>query len=255
MQHEAHAPATKRGRKVVPKCKEAPPEMTDAQREIHVKATLTRFTRNRNLPGELEDLRYKLIQARVMQGMLAVEAAEKFGYANSTQLSLIESGARSTPNDWRFLKQAAEAYSVSVDWLLGLSPNMEPDAKVIREFALLRGTENLVNSFIAQMTTAVIQVARESHPVAEELERIIYDVDAVEVRFEKLASQEAFQDVPGGAPVVAAVERLTAGIAPLRAKLKRFKGVEAYLAEVREGKLPTIPYLIEHFAPHNSEAQ
>lgn len=66
---------------------------------------------------------------------------------------------------------------VSVDWLLGLSPNMEPDAKVIREFALLRGTEGLVNSFIVQMTTAVIQVARESQPAAEDLERVVADVD------------------------------------------------------------------------------
>ncbi|MFM0484195.1 helix-turn-helix transcriptional regulator [Paraburkholderia strydomiana] len=229
--------------------------LTDAQREVFVRQALSRFKRNRNLPGELEGLRHKLIQARVMQGLLAVEAAEKFGYSNSSQLSQIESGKRPTPNDWRFLKQAAEVYSVSVDWLLGLSPNMEPDAKVIREFALLRGTESLVNGFIAQMTTAVIQVARESHPVAEELERIVSDVDALKARFEKLASQEGFQDVPCGAPVVAAFERVTAGIEPLRAKLKRFKGIEAYLAEVREGKLPAIPYLMEHFAQHDPDAQ
>jgi hypothetical protein len=104
--------------------------MTDFQREAFLCKPLTRFMRNRNLPGELEDLRRKLIEARVMQGLTAVEAAEKFGYAKSTQLSLIETGKRPTPTDWRFLKQAAEIYAVSVDWLLGLSPNMEPDARV-----------------------------------------------------------------------------------------------------------------------------
>lgn len=61
--------------------------------------------------------------------------------------------------------------------------------------------------------------------------------------------------MPGGAPVVAALARLTAGIVPLRLKLKKFKGIEAYLAEVRAGKLPAIPYFIEYFAPCDPEAQ
>jgi hypothetical protein len=129
------------------------------------------------------------------------------------------------------------------------------DSKVIREFALLRGTENLVNAFIAQMTTNVIQVARESQPVAEELERVVADVDAVTACFERLTAQEVFQDVPGGAPVVAAVTRLTAGIAPLRAKLRKFKGIEAYLAEVKNGTLPPINYLTERFESHDPEVQ
>jgi transcriptional regulator with XRE-family HTH domain len=225
-------------------------EMTDAQREVALRKPLERFKRNHNKAAELEALRYRLIRARVENGMQGIDAAQKFGYANSSQISQIESGARPTPSDWKFLKQAAEVYSVSTDWLLGLSPNMEPDAKVIREFALLRGTENLVNCFIAQMTTAVIQVARESHAVAEELERIVSDVDALKARFDKLASQEGFQDVPCGAPVVAAVERMTAGIEPLRAKLKRFKGIEVYLAEVRTGKLPMVPGFDEYLELH-----
>lgn len=226
---------------------ETPSVMTNTQREVIVKQALTRFVRSRNLPNELEDLRYKLIQARVMQGMTAVEAAEMFGYANSTQLSLIESCARPTPNDWRFLKQAAVVYGVSVDWLLGLSPNMEPDAKVAHQYALLRTTEGIVNGFITQLTTAMIQAARETQPVAEDLQRVVADVDSMIARFDRFAAQEAFEDMPGGAPVAAAVQRLSSGVAPLRAKLKKFKGIEAYLAEVKNGTLPPIDYLTERF--------
>jgi transcriptional regulator with XRE-family HTH domain len=228
--------------------KETRAAMTDTQREIHVKQALTRFVRNRNLPGELEDLRYKLIQARVMQGLLAVEAAEKFGYANSSQLSQIESGERKTPNDWRFLKQAAEVYAVSVDWLLGLSPNMEPDAKVAHQYALLRGTEGVVTSLVTQLTTAMIQTANETQPVAEELDRVIAAVDDAVTRFEKFATQEGFEEIPGGAPVVAAVKRLSSGVAPLRLKLRKIKGIDAYMAQVRAGTLPAIPYLTERYS-------
>ncbi|MFM0608715.1 helix-turn-helix transcriptional regulator [Paraburkholderia sediminicola] len=239
---------TRRARRVPLSASETRAAMTDAQREIHVKAALTRFKRNRNLPGELEDLRYKLIQARVMQGMLAVEAAEKFGYANSSQLSQIENGERKTPNDWRFLKQAAEVYSVSVDWLLALSPNMEPDSRVAHQYALLRGTESVVAGLVTQLTTAMIHTAHETQPIAEELERVIAAVDEHLKRFDKFSALDAFEDMPGGAPFVATAQRLAHSLGPLRTKLKKLKGIDSYMAEVRDGTLPAIPYLTERYS-------
>ncbi|WP_322056780.1 helix-turn-helix transcriptional regulator [Paraburkholderia sp. J63] len=247
IQHEAPASAPRRGRKTAA-------EMTAAQRDVCVRSSLTRFVRNRSLPSELEDLRHKLIVARVMQGMLAVEAAEKFGYANSTQLSLIESGERPTPRDWRFLKQAAEVYSVSIDWLLGLSPTMEPDSRVAHQYALLRGTESIMAGFVTQITTAMIQTASETQPLAKELERVVSAVDEHIARFSTLIAQEAFEDLPGGAPVVATAQRLERSLEPLRAKLKKFKGLESYMAEVRAGTLPVIPYLCERYE-HDQETQ
>lgn len=54
--------------------------LSDASREQHVKQALTRFVRNKAKPEELETLRYNLVVARVMAGLTAVEAAERFGY-------------------------------------------------------------------------------------------------------------------------------------------------------------------------------
>ncbi|WP_250489891.1 helix-turn-helix domain-containing protein [Caballeronia sp. INML2] len=170
-----------------------------------------------------------------MQGMMAIEAAEKFGYANSSQLSQIESGVRPTPRDWKFLRQAAEVYAVSTDWLLGLSPNMEQDARVVREHALLRGSESIVRGFIAQMAEAIIQTARETNVVEEELVRVLEDVDTVTARFERFTARPEFEDTPGGAPILAAVERLATGVAPLRAKLSKLQAIEAAINELKTG--------------------
>jgi len=222
--------------------------LTEAQREIALRKPITRFKRNHNKPAELEALRHKLIQARVMQGMLAVEAAALLGYANSSQLSQIESGERPTPRDWKFLRQVAQIYAVSVDWLLGLSPDMEPDARVVREHALLRGTENLVRGFISQMAATLIQTARQTNAVEEELVRVLEDVDMVTARFAKYAAREEFQDVPGGAPILAAVERLAAGVAPLRTKLAKLRAVEAALAELKAGRAIVPERFNEFFA-------
>ncbi|MCM2209831.1 helix-turn-helix domain-containing protein, partial [Klebsiella quasipneumoniae] len=73
------------------------------------------------------------------------------------QLSLIESGQRKTPSDWKFIRQAAEVYSVSTDYLLGLSPHAEIDGKVAQQYAMMRGAEGMVNSVAAMLTTAMVQ--------------------------------------------------------------------------------------------------
>lgn len=222
--------------------------MTDTQLDVTVKQALTRFKRNKSAPAELEDLRYKLIQARVMQGLLAVEAAEKFGYANSSQLSLIESGERPTPRDWKFLRQAAEVYSVSVDWLLGLSPNMEMDARAAHHFALLRGTESIVNNLTMALTTAMLHTAQETQPLIDEIERALAAMDETAARYEKLSARPEFDDLPGGAPVNAAVERLKQAAMPLRQKLAKYRGIQNYMGDVMRGTLPPIDYLTERYS-------
>jgi transcriptional regulator with XRE-family HTH domain len=72
----------------------------------------------------METLRHNLIAARVVLGLSGVEAAKRFGFSSSTQLPLIESGQRKTPNDCEFLRLASIAYGVSTDFLLGLSPHI-----------------------------------------------------------------------------------------------------------------------------------
>jgi transcriptional regulator with XRE-family HTH domain len=221
--------------------------MTEVQIEATVKAALTRFKRNHSAPAELEALRYKLIRARVMQGMMAVEAAEKFGYANSSQLSQIENGERPTPRDWKFLRRAAEVYAVSTDWLLGLSPDMEMDARAGHHFALLRGTEEIVQRLSLAMTTAMLHTARETQPLIEEVERALAAMDEAAARYATFALRNDFEDLPGGAPVNAAHERLKQAAQPLRAKLAKYRGIQSYMTEVTSGTLPPIAYLTERY--------
>jgi transcriptional regulator with XRE-family HTH domain len=224
------------------------------ERREEVSGALKRFKRSRLEPDELEALRYRLIKARVMNGMMAVEAAALFGYANSSQLSQIESGVRPTPRDWKFLRQAAEAYSVSVDWLIGLSPNAEPDGRLVREHALLRGSENLVRAFVGQMTSLLIETAKQTNSTEEELARVLDDVDAVTARFAKFAARPGFEDLPGGAPILAAVRSLSTGAAPLRAKLEKLRAIEAALRELKSGTAISPEQFNEFFTERDEQA-
>jgi hypothetical protein len=214
---------------------------------LNVRAAMKRFVRNKNLPEEMETLRFNLIVARALQGYSAVEAAERFGYKNSTQISLIESGERPIPKDHRFIRQAAEVYKVSCDFLLGLSPHMEPDSLVARQFAMMRGMEDILRRDAAMRTTAMIQYTEQTQPTEQDFKRAesaMTDIcKAVKVMQEKFG----FDEIRGGAPVIAAVERCETALMPLRSKLAQFKGIEDIFAEFRTGSREPIPYLMERY--------
>lgn len=120
----------------------------------------------------MEALRYNLIAARGVLGMSGAEAAKRFGFSNSTQLSLIESGQRKTPNDWEFLRLASIAYGVSTDFLLGLSPHIEIDGKVAQQHALLRKMEAVMGSVAEAFAMALIQFSDPEQLNRADMERI-----------------------------------------------------------------------------------
>lgn len=215
--------------------------------ERQARRALTRFVRNKSVPEELEILRHNLIAARVISGMTAVEAAVRFGYANSTQLSLIESGNRPPPSDWMFLRQAAQVYSVSLDFLLGLSPHMDLDGKVAQQHALMRGTEAILGNVAASFATTMIRYAEQTQPLPEDFQRVSDAAERAETALNVMRERYGFDDLPGGAPLMAAVDSLTKAVAPVRTKLKKFKSISGYFDDMRAGRMPVIPYLMERY--------
>lgn len=228
--------------------------LSDAQHEVQVRKALTRFVRNKSVPEEMEILRYNLIAARVISGMTAVEAAARFGYANSTQLSLIESGGRPPPRDWTFLRQAAQVYSVSLDFLLGLSPHMDLDGKVAQQHALMRGTEAILSNVAASFASTMIQYTEQTQPLSEDFQRVSDAVERAETALNVMRERYGFDDLPGGAPLMAAVDGLSKAVAPVRTKLKKFKSISGYFDDMRAGRMPVIPYLMERYSQSDLQA-
>ncbi|TAM53822.1 MAG: XRE family transcriptional regulator [Paraburkholderia sp.] len=224
--------------------------LTDGQRESFVRRALDGFVRNRDRPEELETLRYNLIVARVLSGMTAVEAAQRFGYKNSTQISLIESGGRPTPRDHQFLRQASQVYAVSCDFLLGLSPHMEFDGRVARQHALVRGTEQILGNIAAQFATVMIKFTEETKPIPDDFESVSTAAENVARTLAVMREKYGLDDMRGSASLVASVEKLARAVEPLRRKIAHYRSIDAYFDELRAGKLPPIPYLTERYSEH-----
>jgi len=201
-----------------------------------------RFVRNKDVPLETDRVRERIVSARVMNGLTAVEAATRLGYKNSTQLSQIESGERKVPSDWQFLLAMSKAYSVSVDYLLGLSPHPERDAVAAESFAMLRGFEGMLQAQALAMTTAFVQYGKEREAARVDLQAIAGAAQAVShalARFREL-TPEFDEDWRGANTLLTAVERLEATAIPIQEAINRRALNEQHclaIAKGREGPL------------------
>jgi transcriptional regulator with XRE-family HTH domain len=221
--------------------------LSDATRERLVGTALTRFVRDPAKPEELETLRYNLIHARVLSGMTAVEAAKALGYSNSTQLSLIESGERRVPENLRFLLDASRAYSVSIDFLLGVSPHTEPDGRMAHEHAIARHMADIGGAVGNLLASTMRQYMTDAYPTATEYRRVIECVEKVDGALSVMRERFGFDDAPGSAPLMRAIEQLTGSVEPMRPKLAKLKAIEDYMADMRRGLIPEVKELTESY--------
>lgn len=225
------------------------PSAIELRRSRTTGETATRFVRDPAKPEELENIRYNLIRARVMSGLTEVEAAARLGYANSTQLNLIESGKRRIPDKHqaRFLTDFARAYSVSVDFLLGLSPHMEPDGEVAHGYAMARHMADVSGAVGALLASTMREYMSEAYPTAMEYRRIVEAIDRVDDALSTMRGRFGFDDVPGGAPLARAIEHLTSLTAMLRPRLSKLNAIEGYMADMRRGMMPEVRGLCDEY--------
>ncbi len=209
-------------------------------------APVKRFVRNKDVPLQKEIIRERLIMARVMNGMTAVQAAEKLGYRNSTQISQIEAGERKLPNDWQFLLKMSQVYSVSIDFLLGVSPYPERDAIASEHFAIMRGFEELQKIQAATMTTAFVKYAQMGRPSTPELEAICECADTLKQAIQTLRTlAPEFDELRGGSKVLATVDKLDAATEPVRKTIRRRKENEEHFIALASGKKGPLTYLLD----------
>lgn len=60
-----------------------------------------------------------------------------------------------------------------------------------------------------------------------------------------------FDDLPNSSSLMAAVDGLNKGITPVRTKLKKFKSIIGYVNDMRAGRVPLAPYLMERYSRAN----
>jgi len=180
----------------------------------------------------------RFVLARELNGLSQTEGAHAIGYAKSGQLSLIESGRKAPPLD--VLVKASEAYSVSIDFLLGVSDHEERDPRLARRAAM----RSFVDGSIRGLADVLVDVGeRLIEAPAVDAEPLAATAGRVIEAFARYARQEGFEEVRGGATLAAAVGALDEALGPVMKGLHRHAALDAQLrqriAEARRGSAST----------------
>ncbi|WP_277184013.1 hypothetical protein [Caballeronia sp. BR00000012568055] len=201
--------------------------VTPHQHDEAVKAALKRFRRSALEPKESEDFRLRLIQGRVLNGLTIKQAQDGFTKTGvHVNIAAIESGALASAKSVEFLLAATTVYSCSADWLVGISPDVEPDARRAAMFAQFRHMETFIGGAVAQFVKAAEDSVRAVQFGPDEIENFVNAIDAVAARYERLCMHASFDTLPA-APLGAAVMRLKAMLPRLRTVHQRYTELDS----------------------------
>lgn len=216
-----------------------------AELDKHLSMPLTRMRRHRT-PEQDEVMRERLIAARVMNGFTAVEAAERFGYGNSTQISLIEAGKRPIPIDRNFIQEASQVYAVSTDFLFGISKNPDLDPIYSERYALMRGFESVLKQQAQVTTTAFFNYAAKQAKISRtQYQAICESIDSLKRAIQVMRDKYGFDEIQGGASALAALESTENSIKPVRTALTAQLEIEALGKSLALGERGPIAYLLD----------
>ena len=173
-----------------------------------------------------EDLKLigtRMLEARGIAGFSQIAAAKKLGYANSSRLNKIERAIDVKSVSISLIKKAAKVYSVSADFILGLSNDWERNAKANQE----RDISNYLMETWAKShihdANAILYLQNKIDSICRVTalyEDSVADCRRALVRFMQL--NPGFDDMRGGASVVGSVERSEHAIYTAKGNLKRF---------------------------------
>jgi transcriptional regulator with XRE-family HTH domain len=100
----------------------------------------------------------RLVAARNLSALSQGEVSRAIGHVNQTQLNLWERGARAVP--LADLVRLAEALNVSIDYIMGASPEPERDPAAGLRHAMLRGVRTQLTRVAEVVVTEVSRHAR-----------------------------------------------------------------------------------------------
>lgn len=112
----------------------------------------------------------RFVSARKIAGMSQLAAAAMLGYRNSSPLCKIEFGTAVPSPD--MIARAAILYSVSADYLMGLSDFPERDGATIEQLAVMRSVREQVAHFVSDTTRKIVGASGDTAALAAHLDTL-----------------------------------------------------------------------------------
>jgi transcriptional regulator with XRE-family HTH domain len=166
----------------------------------------------------------RMLEAREIAGLSQIVAANRMGYLNSSRLNKIEKGIDIKSISIAFIKKAALVYSVSVDFLLGLSRDWERNIKIAHGRDI---TNYLMDTWAKSHMNDVGAINYMQNKISSICKSVtlfftaITDIRNALTKFRELNPD--FDDMRGGASLVSSVDRGEHAIHIVKENLRRYQ--------------------------------
>lgn len=171
----------------------------------------------------------RLVAARLMNGYSQTEAAERLKYATPAQLSQWEQCRRAAP--LHMLMRASELYSVSMDFLTGVSTEPERDARAVRRNAVVRAVRSTLVAAAERVVHAFDQDEAIVGLNVGAVREIVAAAEAVTALFDDFSQKHKAGPVGVGARLAAGVGRLESAALKAGIALRKHDDEDARMKE------------------------
>lgn len=180
----------------------------------------------------------RFIAARQINGYQQQEAAEKIGYRNGTQLSLVESGDRLPPLP--IFIRAVEVFGVSLDYLMGLSDEPERDPRLAEKQSAMRHVSGMVSGLSEILVTQMQHYLTKGAPsvlatksLIKTGQELVNSVTTLQAR-----NADSFDEMMGGATVLRHLDEFSRELLQAKGILDRHERISEDVikrVEMRQG--------------------
>jgi transcriptional regulator with XRE-family HTH domain len=183
-------------------------------------------------------LAQRLLAARDLNGYSQTDAALKFGYKTPAQLSQWEMGRRMVPLEK--LVRASAIYRVSLDYLMGVSPEPDRDPQAAHALRMLDGTREMLEAATRQLAEEIIEQTKLGGPTIEVSMCIVDEADRLTAAWHKFMELNGtkFENMRAGNPLKIAMESFEAnGLNVAREQIERYKRIGSKATKAALNKL------------------
>ncbi|GAB3390734.1 helix-turn-helix domain-containing protein [Lysobacter fragariae] len=162
----------------------------------------------------------RLREARELNNLSQSEAARRFGYANPSKLSKVEAATDTNSVPLWLIRNAAEVYEVSVDFLFGVTDDWEVGVPRGTQAWMLDAWERMRQRDLL----ALDMVHREVVSVSSGIDGMLSGVSELSAVISAYCTRNPqFEETLGSATVIHRMAKLEAAARNAEASLKRFR--------------------------------
>lgn len=171
----------------------------------------------------VENIGVRMRLAREMCNMSMIVAAKRLGYSNGSKLSKVENSSDTNSVPILMLFRASRLYSVSIDYLFGVSSNWDVTEQMVKDRAVDTWMYEAMETSRKRDMGVLVMLHDKVTAMDDSINSMLASAGDTALALERFAELNIdFEDMRAGSRLVAAIENGVSAAKQAKAKMAKF---------------------------------